>query len=95
MTITFDLTVKDLEESFVYPYTEGRYPYTYACDYVRAHQGFIKQKLGLDDLAFPFVSSRGEASQFMQFLNNGSSEYYHIAIVFADAHMAEHNIVKD
>lgn len=80
---------------FINAYTETlietRYPYTYACDFIRSHNLHICETLGI-----PFdeniVNSRAEASGFMRRLNDDDSNYRHIALVFADAYCLENHI---
>jgi len=87
----FTLTPNDFLEETSTPFNEGRYPYTYACDFIRSHNLSICETM---DLPFEenIVNSRAEASGFMKKLNAGDSNYRHIALVFADAFCIEHRI---
>jgi hypothetical protein len=96
-------TVKDFKhqpEDFLSPsgsvseqMIESRYPYTYACDFIRSHTSQVCRVL---DIEWRPISSRAEASDFMQNeLNGGDSDYEHIAIIFADAYIREKNIQRE
>jgi hypothetical protein len=71
---------------------ESRYPFTYACDFIRSHTSQVCRVL---DIEWRPISSRAEASGFMKELNGGDSDYRHIAIVFADAYIREHNLQRE
>jgi hypothetical protein len=58
------------------PRLSGRYPYTYACDYMRSHFG---------------IDSRSDASQKMVEIAEllGQKNHRYLAIAFAEAFLAE------
>lgn len=70
-----------------------RYPFTYACDFIRSHTEHVCKVLEIEYTDEMVFLSRAGASGFMKKLNGGDSDYRHIAEVFADAYIIEHNLV--
>jgi len=90
----FPFAPQDFLTSAHAPFIEGRYPYTYAADFICGHDLIIQKKLQVFCLDWKEIHSLSEAAAFMRKLNGGDEDYEHIAKVFADAYLIENHITK-
>lgn len=82
-------TVADLLDQTSNPYTPGRYPYTYACDFIRTNPhvvpAAVRFQVTADD---PTMFSRAEASQLIDLWATAEGRTVEdLARTLADAYM--------
>lgn len=76
-------------------FSESRWPYTYAADFVRSHEGIIPDTIW-DQMDISGPVSRAQASRaFRRWANSMSLEDYDVAELLACGYLIEHNYDVD